>query len=313
MKKFRVAYCGTPDFSVPTLDLLANHPHIDLVMVISMPDRPAGRGMELKSPEVIEYAKAKKIPFFQCENINKEEDFLKKLNDLNLDFMVVLAFAQFLGSKVLNSPKMGCFNIHTSLLPKYRGAAPIQYALLHGDKDTGVSIQKMVKKMDAGDIVHSHPVKIAPTENGGQLYTRLKYQAALAMNDLITKILANEVKPETQDESKVSFAPTLKKEDGFLNFQHSSTEKIINQIRALDPWPGTYCFLNKKRLKVFIAEPSYVKVAPGKIKNDMGQLLVGCADGTLKLSYLQLEGKKACSDQELLNGLRGDLELTNEA
>jgi methionyl-tRNA formyltransferase len=312
MKKFRVAYCGTPDFSVPTLDLLANHPHIDLVMVISMPDRPAGRGMELKSPEVIEYAKAKKIPFFQCENINKEEEFLSKLTDLNLDFMVVLAFAQFLGSKVLNAPKMGCFNIHTSLLPKYRGAAPIQYALLNGDKDTGVSIQKMVKKMDAGDIVHSHPLKIAPTENGGQLYTRLKYQAALAMNDLITKILSNELKPEAQDETKVSFAPTLKKEDGFLDFKNSSMEKIINQIRALDPWPGTYCFLNKKRLKVFVAESSYMKVPAGKVKNDMGQLLVGCADGTLQLSYLQLEGKKACADHELLNGLRGDLELTGE-
>lgn len=312
MKKFRVAYCGTPDFSVPTLDLLANHPHIDLVMVISMPDRPAGRGMELKSPEVIEYAKSKKIPFFQCENINKEEEFLAKLADLNLDFMVVLAFAQFLGSKVLNSPKMGCFNIHTSLLPKYRGAAPIQYALLHGDKDTGVSIQKMVKKMDAGDIVHSHQVKIAPTENGGQLYTRLKYQAALAMNDLITKILVGDIKPEVQDESKVSFAPTLKKEDGFLDFKNSSMEKIINQIRAFDPWPGTYCFLNKKRLKVFIAEPSYVKLSAGKIKNDMGQLLVGCTDGTLQLSYLQLEGKKACADHELLNGLRGELELTTE-
>ena len=312
MKKFRVAYCGTPDFSVPTLDLLANHPHIDLVMVISMPDRPAGRGMELKSPEVIEYAKAKKIPFFQCENINKEEEFLAKLADLNLDFMVVLAFAQFLGSNVLNSPKMGCFNIHTSLLPKYRGAAPIQYALLHGDKDTGVSIQKMVKKMDAGDIVHSHQVKIAPTENGGQLYTRLKYQAALAMNDLITKVLVGDIKPEVQDESKVSFAPTLKKEDGFLDFKNSSMEKIINQIRAFDPWPGTYCFLNKKRLKVFIAEPSYVKLSAGKIKNDMGQLLVGCTDGTLQLSYLQLEGKKACADHELLNGLRGELELTTE-
>lgn len=312
MKKFRVAYCGTPDFSVPTLDLLANHPHIDLVMVISMPDRPAGRGMELKSPEVIEYAKAKKIPFFQCENINKEEEFLAKLADLNLDFMVVLAFAQFLGSNVLNSPKMGCFNIHTSLLPKYRGAAPIQYALLHGDKDTGVSIQKMVKKMDAGDIVHSHQVKIAPTENGGQLYTRLKYQAALAMNDLITKVLVGDIKPEVQDESKVSFAPTLKKEDGFLDFKNSSMEKIINQIRAFDPWPGTYCFLNKKRLKVFIAEPSYVKLSAGKIKNDMGQLLVGCTDGTLQLSYLQLEGKKACADHELLNGFRGELELTTE-
>ena len=312
MKKFRVAYCGTPDFSVPTLDLLANHPHIDLVMVISMPDRPAGRGMELKSPEVIEYAKSKKIPFFQCENINREEEFLVKLQDLNLDFMVVLAFAQFLGSKVLTAPKMGCFNIHTSLLPKYRGAAPIQYALLHGDKDTGVSIQKMVKKMDAGDIVHSHPLPIAPTENGGQLYTRLKYQAALAMNDLIHKILNNEVKPEPQDETKVSFAPTLKKEDGFLNFKDSSMEKINNQIRALDPWPGTYCFLNGKRLKVFVAEPTYVKIAPGKIKNDMGRLLVGCTDGTLHLSYLQLEGKKPCADHELLNGIRGEIELTHE-
>ncbi len=310
MKKFRVAYCGTPDFSVPTLDLLANHPHIELVMVISMPDRPAGRGMELKSPEVIEYAKAKKIPFFQCENINKEEEFLSKLPELNLDFMVVLAFAQFLGSKVLTAPKMGCFNIHTSLLPKYRGAAPIQYALLNGDKDTGVSIQKMVKKMDAGEIVHSHPVLIAPTENGGQLYTRLKYQAALAMNDLITKIISGKVTTETQDETKVSFAPTLKKEDGLLDFANSSMEKIINQIRALDPWPGTYCFLNKKRLKVFIAEPSYVKLPAGKTKNDMGQLLVGCTDGTLQLSFIQLEGKKACADHELLNGLRGEVEIS---
>lgn len=312
MKKFRVAYCGTPDFSVPTLDLLANHPHIDLVMVISMPDRPAGRGMELKSPEVIEYAKAKKIPFFQCENINKEEDFLTKLQNLNLDFMVVLAFAQFLGSKVLNAPKMGCFNIHTSLLPKYRGAAPIQYALLHGDKDTGVSIQKMVKKMDAGDIVHSHPLLIASTENGGQLYTRLKFQAALAMNDLIHKILNNTISPVAQDESKVSFAPTLKKEDGFLNFKESGKEKIINQIRALDPWPGTYCFLNGKRLKVFTVDETYMRVPAGKVKNDMGQLLVGCTDGTLQLSYVQLEGKKACADHELLNGLRGELTLSTE-
>ena len=148
MKTFKVAFLGTPDFSVPTLDLLANHPHIDLRFVISMPDRPAGRGMELKSPEVIEYAKSKKISFFQTENINKESDFLKKLKSEELDFIVVLAFAQFLGSEMLSIAKLGCFNIHTSILPKYRGAAPIQYALLNGDKETGVSIQKMVKKME---------------------------------------------------------------------------------------------------------------------------------------------------------------------
>lgn len=310
MKKFRVAFCGTPDFSVPTLDLLANHPHIDLRFVISMPDRPAGRGMELKSPEVIEFAKNKKIPFFQTENINKETEFLNKLKKEDLDFVVVLAFAQFLGSEMLTIGKLGCFNIHTSILPKYRGAAPIQYALLHGETETGVSIQKMVKKMDAGDLVHFHTVGIASTENGGQLYTRLKYQAALAMNDFLLKIIQNKVTYTPQDESLVSFAPTLKKEDGLLKFSTKTTQDILNLIRALDPWPGTYCFLNGKRLKVLLAEAYHAKIAPGTAKNDMGSIIVGCLDGSLRLSEIQLEGKKACTDKELLNGLKTDIVIT---
>jgi methionyl-tRNA formyltransferase len=307
MRKFRVAYCGTPDFAVPALDMLANHPQIELVHVISMPDRPAGRGMELKSPEVIEYAKAKKIKFFQTENINKETEFLKLLKSENLDFIVVLAFAQFLGSEMLNMATLGCFNIHTSILPKYRGAAPIQYALLHGDTETGVSIQKMVKKMDAGELVHFQTLPISPTENGAQLYTRLKYQAALALNDLIKKIIDNKVTFTIQDETKVSFAPTLKKEDGLLKFSTKSTTEILNLIRALDPWPGTYCFLNGKRLKVLLAESYHSKVAPGVAKNDMGSLVIGCLDGALRLSEIQLEGKKACSDRELLNGIKTEI------
>ena len=310
MKKFKVAFCGTPDFSVPTLDLLANHPHIDLKYVISMPDRPAGRGMELKSPEVIEYAKKNKLPFFQTENINKEPEFLEKLKNEDLDFIVVLAFAQFLGSAMLTLGKMGCFNIHTSILPKYRGAAPIQYALLNGDKETGVSIQKMVKKMDAGDLVHFHTVTIAPTENGGQLYTRLKFQSALAMNDFITKILSNEVTFTPQNEAEVSFAPTLKKEDGALKFSEKKVSEILNQISALDPWPGTYCFLNGKRMKVLKAEAYHGKISPGKAKNDMGSLVVGCLDGSLRLIEVQLEGKKACSDKELLNGIKSEIEIS---
>ena len=310
MKKFRVAFCGTPDFSVPTLDLLANHPHIELVKVISMPDRPAGRGMDLKSPEVIEYAKAKKIPFFQTENINKDPEMMKELKALNLDFVVVLAFAQFLGSDMLNMGKLGCFNIHTSVLPKYRGAAPIQYALLNGDNETGVSIQKMVKKMDAGDLVHFHTVAIAPTENGGQLYTRLKYQAALAMNDLIVKILDNKVTFTAQDESKVSFAPTLKKEDGLLKFKEKTVAEIMNLNRALDPWPGTYSFLNGKRLKVLTIEKYHAKLSAGLAKNDMGSLVVGCLDGSVRLAEVQLEGKKPCTDRELLNGIKTEIILT---
>jgi methionyl-tRNA formyltransferase len=312
MKKFRVAFCGTPDFSVPTLDLLSNHPHIDLVKVISMPDRPAGRGMELKSPEVIEFAKAKKIPFFQTENINKDPEMMKELRALDLDFVVVLAFAQFLGSDMLTMGKLGCFNIHTSILPKYRGAAPIQYALLNGDTETGVSIQKMVKKMDAGDLVHFHTVSVAQTENGGQLYTRLKFQAALAMNDLITKILKNEVIHTPQDEANVSFAPTLKKEDGLLHFKDKSIAQILNLIRALDPWPGTYCFLNGKRMKVLAAEKYHAKIPAGKAQNDMGSLVVGCLDGSLRLTSVQLEGKKPCSDRELLNGIKNEIILSSD-
>lgn len=310
MKKLRIAFCGTPEFSVPTLDMLSSHPHIEIVKVISMPDRPAGRGMEMKSPEVIEFAKAKKLPYFQCENVNKEVDLIAELKSQNLDFVVVLAFAQFLGSDMLNLGRMGCFNIHTSVLPKYRGAAPIQYALLHGDTETGVSIQKMVKKMDAGDLVHFHTVKIAPTENGGQLYTRLKFQAALAMNDFVEKILKNEVIYTPQDESKVSFAPTLKKEDGQLIFKDQTIPQILNRIRALDPWPGTYCFLNGKRLKVLSAEKYHGKMPPGKAENDMGSLVVGCQDGALRLTEVQLEGKKPCTDRELLNGIKTDIQIT---
>lgn len=310
MKKFRVAFLGTPEFSVPTLDLLANHPHIDLKYVVSMPDRPAGRGMELKSPEVIEFAKVHKIPFFQAENINKETELIETLKKAELDFIVVLAFAQFLGSSWLNLARLGCFNIHTSILPKYRGAAPIQYALLNGDTSTGVSIQKMVKKMDAGDLVHFHELSIAPTENGAQLYTRLKFQAALAMNDLITKLLDNKVTYTPQDESLVSFAPTLKKEDGALDFAQKKLEEIINLNRALDPWPGTYCYLNGKRMKVLSMERYHGKCAPGVAKNDLGSLVVGCLDGAVRLSQVQLEGKKACSDRELLNGLKSEITLS---
>lgn len=312
MKKFRVAFCGTPDFSVPTLEVLSNHPHIDLRYVISMPDRPAGRGMEMKSPEVIEFARKKNLPFFQTENINREQEFKSKLKEENLDFIVVLAFAQFLGEEMLTMARLGCFNIHTSILPKYRGAAPIQYALWNGDTETGVSIQQMVKKMDAGDLVHFRTVAIGPQETGGELYAKLKEEAAVAMNELIGKILDDKVTYTKQDESKVSFAPTLKKEDGLLKFGEKTTTQILNLIRALDPWPGTYCFLNGKRLKVLKAEKYHAGISPGKAKNDMGSLIVGCSDGTLRLSEVQLEGKKPCSDRELLNGIKTDIIISEK-
>ena len=309
MKKLNAVFMGTPDFSVPSLDLLNNHPQINLKYVISMPDRPAGRGQSLKSPEVIDYAKKNKISFFQTENINKEDEFLKKIEKENIDIIIVLAFAQFLGKRILDLPKTGCFNIHTSLLPKYRGAAPIQYALLNGDRSTGVSIQKMVKKMDAGDLVVSSLLDIGNEENGGLLYTRLKYQAALSLNELIQKIDTGKLVYTPQDEENISFAPTLKKVDGFLNFKEETFEEIKNKIRALDPWPGTFCFLGKKRLKIFSVFKSTEKLLAGEsiIKNN--SFFIGCKDQSLELIDVQLEGKKRSQMASLLNGLKDKIEI----
>lgn len=302
MKKLNIVFFGTPDFSVPSLDILANHPNINLKYIISMPDRPAGRGQNLKSPEVIEYAKFNKLPFFQTENINKEDEFIKKLESEKIDAFIVLAFAQFLGTKILNIPKLGPFNIHTSLLPKYRGAAPIQYAILNGDTSTGVSIQKMVKKMDAGDLVWSHPVQIHKDETGGQLYTRLKYQAALSLNQFIDELINNTLTYTPQNESEVSFAPTLKKEDGFLDFKNMTKNEVINRTRALFPWPGTYCFLGEKRLKVFRLLETQQDLTPGETAQSSKELFIGCKDGTLRICELQLEGKKRGTDTDLING-----------
>jgi methionyl-tRNA formyltransferase len=304
MKKLNVVFCGTPDFSVPTLEMLFEHPHINIVGVVTMPDRPVGRGLELQAPPVAEFAKNKKLQLFQTENINKNLEILDFFEKANVDFILVLAFAQFLGSKILNLPRLGAFNIHTSILPKYRGAAPIQYALLNGDKTTGVSIQKMVKEMDAGDLVLFKEINISPTENGGQLYTRLKFEAALSTCDLIFKILNNQLTFTPQDPKGVSFAPTLKKEDGLINFKNSNFEKINNQIRALDPWPGTYCFLGKERLKIFSLEKAEKKLSPGEVSTEFGMLLVGTLDGSVRITKLQLAGKKITTDIEFLNGMK---------
>ncbi|MCT4642418.1 MAG: methionyl-tRNA formyltransferase [Bacteriovoracaceae bacterium] len=311
MKKIKVIFFGTPDFAVPSLDIINNHPHVELIGVVSMPDRKSGRGHRLKSPEVIEYAKNNKLAYFQSENINKDdkfEDFVKEA-----DVFIVLAFAQFLSQKILDLPKNGCFNIHTSVLPKYRGAAPIQYALLNGDNETGVSIQKMVKKMDAGDVCFEKSVAIAQTETGGQLYTRLKYQAALSLNEFIYNIVEKNINYRTQDETQVSIAPTLKRENGFLDFKNETFETLNNKVRALYPWPGTYCMQGKKRVKVFTIEKSNIKLEPGQTLIQNKQLLVGCKDTSIRLMELQLEGKKRSYDYDIVNGFRSDFKLNEES
>ncbi|MBT3235013.1 MAG: methionyl-tRNA formyltransferase [Bdellovibrionales bacterium] len=302
MKPLNTIFCGTPDFALPSLELLANHPAINLKMIITMPDRRSGRGKQLVPPPVATFAKENKLPLLQTENLNHEQQLISDLQQDPCDLIIVLAFAQFLGSKLLDLPKVGCFNIHTSLLPKYRGAAPIQYAILNNDKITGVSIQKMVKKMDAGDIACTDQLAIAANETGGQLYTRLKFQAALTLNRFLDEQLYGQVNYIAQDENDATYAPSISKEQGRLHFASSRCQDVLNQIRAFTPRPGTFCFLNGERLKVFAAAKTAEKVKEGELDTSFNSLLVGTCDGALRLTSVQLAGKKRCSDQELLNG-----------
>ncbi len=304
MRKIKVVYFGTPDFSVPSLEMLHNHPQVELVGIVSMPDRPAGRGQKLQSPPVAEFAKLHSLPLIQTENINNEPEWIAQMETIKADAFVVLAFAQFLGGKLLGLPKLGCFNIHTSLLPKYRGAAPIQHALLNGDPSTGVSIQRMVKKMDAGNIVAEMPLEIGEFENGGQLYTRLKYASALTLNNFLSVLIDGKVSEREQDEAQVSFAPPLKKEDGHLNFHEQTALQIERRVRALAPWPGTFLFFNNKRLKVLEVELADDKLSPAQVDTSRAYLIVGTKQGSLRLRYIQPEGKRPCDDRQFINGLK---------
>jgi len=306
-KKLNTLFLGTPEFSVPTLDMLNNHPLINLVGVISKVDKKQGRGQKISSPPVIEYAKSHKIKSWQTQNINKDEELLAELQ--NIDLIIVLAFSQFLSEKVLNIAKLGSFNIHTSLLPKYRGAAPIQYALLNGDDDTGVSIQRMVKKMDAGDVCLSHKIHISPSENAGSLYTKLKLQAALSTDTFIQDVFYERLRFKTQNEELVSFAPKISKSDGKISFDKLTLDQFRKKLKAFFPWPGIYCFLNDKNLKIFAYETSKTKLEPGKVSTSMGTLVVGLLDQSIRLTEIQLAGKRKMNDVELLNGLKGEISL----
>jgi methionyl-tRNA formyltransferase len=316
LNPLKIAFLGTPEFSVPTLHALNSHPQVEILSVISMPDRRSGRGKQLATPPVAEYAKKHQLQLLQTKNINLEKDWIKDMGDKNLDAIIVLAFSQFLNNEILNLPKIASFNIHTSLLPKYRGAAPIQYAILNGDKVTGVSIQRMVKEMDAGDICFSREVEISDSMNSQDLFKKLEGEAAQSIPPFIEKLINENLLFKPQSEDDISFAPSINKKDGHLNFKSDSQVDILNKGRAFYPWPGTYCYLNNIRLKILEIEAENKKLQPGVLDTSMNTLTIGCADGqSIRLKEVQLEGKKSCHDFELINGFKNkfnSFEITRE-
>lgn len=306
----KVIFLGTPAFATFGLQSLLDHPDIIVKAVITQPDKPAGRGHKLQAPPVKELALQNNIAVFQPASIRKEwPDFKEKLTQLGeIDIAVVSAFGQLLPETFLAFPRLGCLNIHASLLPRWRGAAPIQHAIMAGDEETGISLMRIVKQLDAGPVFCKETVSITSDDCYTTLHDKLAKAGAELLSKSILSIISSDLKAKPQDETQVLYSPKITNEEARINWGLSATE-IRNKIRALDPFPGAFTFLNDKRLKIYAAEaladsPTYNNQTPGTVLDcDRKQLTIKCASGLLSLKELQLAGKKRLSVANFLQGV----------
>ncbi len=295
----RVVFMGTPDFSVPALERIATEHEV--VAVVTQKDKPKGRGQELSYTPVKESALKLNIPVLQPEKV-KEESFVEELKELNPDVIVVIAFGQILSNDILTLPKHGCVNVHASLLPKYRGAAPIQWAVIDGEEKSGVCTMKMDEGLDTGDIIDVDEVMLDPKETGGSLFDKLSNLGG----DLILKTLQNlEFGKATfikQDDSKSTYAKKMTKELGLIDFTKDA-ESIERLIRGLNPWPSAFTYLDGKVMKIWDADVVDQSGVPGTvISEDKDSFVIATGDKALRVNELQLEGKKRMKSSDFLNG-----------
>lgn len=301
----RIVFMGTPDFAAASLEALLKDASLEVVGVITQPDRPKGRGHKLVQTPVKECALAHNLPVWQPEKV-KNEEFIEVLRDLAPELIVVAAFGQFLPESILNLPKYGCINVHASLLPKLRGAAPIQYAILEGHKVAGVTIMQMAKGMDTGDMIETVEVEIGPEMTGGELWNLLSAEGAKLLVKVIQDIAAGTAVRTPQKEEEATYATLLTRELERIDWTKSA-EELHNQIRAFDPIPGSFTTMPEgKNLKVWkskVVVGSFGKGEPGTILcADKKGLVVATGNGYLQLLEVQPESKKRMEAQVLING-----------
>ena len=296
----KIVFMGSPDFALFTLRALNdNYP---IAGVVTQPDRAAGRGRELKPPPVKRLALELGIPVIQPEKLRLPEA-MEQLHTWAPDLIVVAAFGQILRQDVLDLPPFGCINVHASLLPRWRGAAPINAAILHGDEETGITIMKMDAGLDTGPILSQRSVRIRLDETAGSLFETLSTLGADLLLDTLPGYLAGEIEPRPQSEAGVTYAPMLKKEDGQLDFSRPAVE-LERKVRAFNPWPGTYFEWNGNLLKVHQAGISPGKKRDGERIIHNGLPAVGTSDGLLVLEEVQPAGKKPMPGKAFLAGAR---------
>jgi methionyl-tRNA formyltransferase len=298
----RLVYMGTPQFAVPPLRALASAGH-EIAGVVTRTDKPAGRGRTLAPPPVKSAAQELSTPVFQPKRV-REPDFVRTLTDLAPEVIVVAAYGQILPGEILTVPRFGCINIHASLLPRYRGAAPINWAIIRGERETGITIMQMDEGMDTGAIVAQERIPIEPSDTAGSLTGKLSLLGSRMIVEALSRIASDTLSLEPQDHAKATMAPLLKKEDGLIDWTLSAQE-IGNRVRGLFPWPGAYGFLGGKMVKILEVETAVGSAEPGEIVTPGGdELAAGTGAGLLKVLRLQPEGKKPMTAAEFLRGHR---------
>lgn len=295
---------GTPEFAVPSLQVLLDGEDL-VVGVVSQPDQPSGRGMALHAPPVKMLAEAHHISVFQPQKLRTSQA-LEQLQAWHPDLIVVAAYGKLLPNEVLTLPPLGCINVHASLLPRYRGAAPIQWAIARGESETGVTIMSISERMDTGDILLQRSLPITADDTGGSLHDKLSRLGAEALRDAIGLLKKGELVGRPQNETEATYAPLIKKEDGRIDWTTDAVA-IERRMRAFTPWPSVYTTFNGKLLKVFKArvEAPHARptLAPGSVAEvSPVHVLVETGNGRLSLLEVQLEGKKRMAIEEFLKG-----------
>ena len=311
----KVIFFGSPEFAIPSLEALLNS-EFQPILVVTQTDKPSGRGRAPAATAVKSFAVKAGIPVETVSSF-RASDIVSRLERLEPDFFVVVSFGLFLPESLLRIASLGNINLHASLLPAYRGASPINYALINGDSFTGVTTMEMVKEMDAGPVYLQRIVEVRPFENSQELSVRLSVIGAELVVETLTRRVVSGLEPVPQPEEHVSFARKLKKTDGLIPWEKDAIS-IHNHIRGMHPWPGSFTYINGKYIKVHKAEPvDLIKrdIEPGTVmKADEDEIIAACGTGAVRLSVLQAEGRKVLSASEFLRGFpikSGDV-LTKE-
>lgn len=296
----KIVFMGTPDYAVKTLESIIDAGH-EVCAVFAQPDKPVGRKRILTAPPVKVCALNHGIPVYQPETL-KDGSAKQILEDIAPEAIVVVAYGKILPEDILNIPKYGCINGHASLLPKYRGASPIQWCIVCGETETGVCTMYMDKGMDTGDILEQTEVKIGETETAEQLFDRLSVVSADLMVSTLSKLEKGEITPQKQNEAEATYAPIIKKEMALLDFNKTAKE-LVCAVRGYYSWPCAYFFLNGKRMKVISAvEGINTNKEIGTFFSENGKLFVSCKDKSIEITEIQPEGSKPMTAKQFLNG-----------